>query len=224
MHTRIFIREFTLATLVCVYFHVQIRFARVRIVMTDSHIYRRVIDQSNFSKCVSKLVECFGVGEQIDEFRERYLFVPQNEVGNMNYIHRNILVEIVYASDGSCCVYQLSETADGSTVACNSLWNIRRMFMKAGFKIIGDFAQKGLRFNTRNDGTCIVISRPYNAVLACENTTWNSLPGPLPFGNDYLIEVTQTGTATTKSLSQLVDKLIGHNDNKFEPISRCRRY
>jgi hypothetical protein len=191
-----------------------------------------VRDGQQLETVVRALTETFGQGEEIDIFHERLVFVPHNEVGNLNVINRESVICIEYLAEKESCSVKymgapvnLKETS-GLHVEATSVsqvvatTNIRRTLLKTGFTVTSDYAEKGLRFRTRRDAQTISITRPYNASLIEDRVyreriaSWDSLPGAFPFGRDYLLELSQlTGSTHTpeEALSELqamLDRLV----------------
>ena len=174
-------------------------------------IVRCVIrDGPQLESLVRHLTDMFGAGMEMDTFHERLLFVPHNDPGNMNVIHRESSIGIEYMAEKETCTVKyygapisvnevpgLHVEVVGVTRVTASI-NIRRTLLKTGFTIKADYAQKGLKFLTRQESQTVCISRPYNASLIDERVyregvaSWDSLPGPFPFGRDYLLEMRRT--------------------------------
>ena len=192
-----------------------------------------VRDGPQLEAVVRHLTEMFGQGEEIDVFHERLVFVPHNEAGNLNVIHRESLIGIEYPAEKDTCTMKyygapvnimgesggvMVEAYTVTEVAATT--NIRRTMLKTGFKVKADYAEKGLRFHTRRESQVVSITRPYNASLIEERlykectASWDSLPGSFPFGRDYLFEIrqyvgsTQTPDEVVAEARALVNRLI----------------
>ena len=169
-----------------------------------------VRDGAQLEAVVRHLTEMFGQGEEIDVFHERLVFVPHNEAGNLNVIHRESLIGIEYPAEKETCTVKyygapvnVTQEVGGTVIEAftvtevRSTTNIRRTLLKTGFKVKADYAEKGLRFRTRRESQVVSISRPYNASLIEDRlyreciASWDSLPGSFPFGRDYLFEIRQ---------------------------------
>ena len=181
---------------------------------------------------VRTLTDIYGQGEEIDIFHERMVFVPHNEAGNLNVINRESVIGIQYLAEKETCSVKyigapvnLKETVSPhveATSVCQvvATTNVRRTLLKTGFKVTSDYAEKGLRFRTRRDSQLISITRPYNACLIEDRlyreriASWDSLPGPFPFGRDYLLELRQligsviTPEEALSELQALLDRLV----------------
>lgn len=188
--------------------------------------HRTVVkDGDQLRSVLSRLTELCGPPEEAELFQELFLFTPLCDANNMNLIKREIKVEIKYkASVPRVCQIShsgapLEKFPQAATVTeTEASANVRRTFLKAGFLVKADHAQKGLLFKTRNNQK-IALTRPYNATLRTEAlyqtgaAAWDALPGAFPFGSDYLLEITQnTGSEATvqviiQGLKALVDKL-----------------
>jgi hypothetical protein len=192
-----------------------------------------VRDGEHLQRLVQSLQHLYGPEEEIDVFEERLVFKPQVEVGNMNYVIRDSNVRIVYDNKlpDRCDITYLGAPVDNavatkfprfrtvSTRSTNASSNFRNILGKSGFTTVADFAKKGIQFCTRTRGQSVVISRPYNAAMSDEKmrkfgtAIWTPLPGPLPFKQDYLFELTQqiNGTeeleAACESLTRIVNKI-----------------
>jgi hypothetical protein len=169
---------------------------------------------------VGRLAELFGQGQEIDSFFERLVFTPHNDAGNMNFVHRESVVGIEYMAEKDVCELKyygapviLKNKIEGcidvvTVTPVTASTNVRRTLLKAGFAVKADYGKKGLRFKTRRETQEIVISRPYNATLIDERlymdgtASWESLAGPFPFGQDYLLEIRQnvTGISTAEDV------------------------
>ena len=197
--------------------------------MTTYCVYRKIVKEESITELVNRLTNLFGDGEACDFFSESLCFNPQNEAGNMNYINRDVFVDIQYsATDDRICNLTrvgasvvVKDRAASATVVTRSTLevNIRRMFFKGGFFVKSDYAKKGLVFETRDNQT-ISLTRPYNAVLNETSlyekhlAAWTLLAGPLPFGTDYLLEISQHSPSealvdiTVLNLRTMLDKLV----------------
>ena len=156
-------------------------------------------------RLVNSLTSVYGRGTEVDMFQEELVFKPIQERGNMNYVNRDVLVELEYSGGGVVVKHigsSLTELKDlpvgarAFNVVKTSVseGNIRRLFLKSGFILKSDFAKKGIRFISRT-GLTICLSRPYNASLGLDQTymtgitCWETLTGPFPLGQDYLLEI-----------------------------------
>jgi len=192
-----------------------------------------VRDGAQLESVVRQLTEMYGQGEETDTFHERLVFVPHNEAGNLNVIHRESLVGLEYPAEKEMCTVKyygapvnvpgecgglVVEAVTVTEVAAST--NIRRTLLKTGFKVKADYAEKGLRFRTRRETQLVNITRPYNASLIEDRlykegiASWDSLPGAFPFGRDYLFEIrqyagfNQTPEEVISEARALVDRLI----------------
>lgn len=197
-------------------------------------VFRSVVkgDGDELSLMVSRLTSLFGPGVEVDIFEESLVFKPLQDSGNMNVVNRDVIVTFEYRSSAASntvvakhigsSIPVITETDADAFSAYNvrtssaSNANLRRTFLKSGFVVRNDFARKGLKFATRKDRVTILLSRPYNALFtegvsylegsAC----WETLPGPLPFESDYLLEVKQCikSQADVSSAVMFMTKLI----------------
>lgn len=175
---------------------------------------------------VNTLTTTFGQGTEIDVFHEVLLFKPQQQQGNMNFVNRDVRVSIEYRTDGIIVRHvgssitgtkdmERSTEANQVTKTNVAEANIRRLFQKSGFEVESDFAKKGLEFKTRT-GASISITRPYNAGLnidqmfASGSPSWEPLGGQLPFGQDYLVELSQRASSENhvESLAEELNVLL----------------
>ena len=160
----------------------------------------------SLGKLVNVLTGLYGQGKEGDSFYERLVFKPKQELGNMNFINRDSVVCLEYSKNHICVDHVLSTlpvpkgpvysgkpeiVVIRRSKASNP--NVRRLFQKSGFKVLSDFAKKGLVFNTRY-GIDVSLSRPYNAQLSEKQSyetgtpVWESVGGHTPLGQDYLLE------------------------------------
>lgn len=201
-------------------------------------VFRSVVmGGEELNHLVSRLAALYGPGSEIDILEETLVFHPQKDTGNMNYINREVTVTCEYRSDSFSTIKHIGSSipiiaptaADEEFQAYNvrisraSNINIRRTFLKAGFSLRNDFAKKGLEFVSRIKGLTVFLSRPYNANLLEASLyldgapSWETLPGPLPFESDYLLEVKhliQAQSDVDASVA-LIQKLV----SRFSPVS-----
>jgi hypothetical protein len=169
---------------------------------------------------VGSLTGLYGQGSEVDIFRERLVFRPREEVGNMNFVNRDCSIDIEYTKDeirvkhlvstataGKAAVPQTCEIFCVRLSSCSNC-TFRRMFLKAGFTVVSDFGQKGLRFKAPNE-VVITITRPHNAEInpnasyQSGKLVWENISGQPPFGQDYLLEV----SSITREQSDVEDLL-----------------
>jgi hypothetical protein len=188
--------------------------------IVECTLRRVVCEGTELERVVRRLAELFGQGEESDCFFERLVFIPHNDAGNMNVVHRESVVGIEYTAEKDFCELKyfgapvvLKNPIEGSVdvvtvTSVTASTNVRRTLLKTGFVVKADHAKKGLRFKTRIQSQEIIISRPYNASLIEERVyqdgiaSWDSLAGPLPFGQNYLLEIRQNvlGTFTPEEI------------------------
>lgn len=177
----------------------------------------------SISRLVTRLTNLYGQGAEVDLFRERLSFQPREEVGNMNFVNRDCVVDIEYLEQNATMRHLVSTVTVGKaslplnceifsikTTPCSNC-NFRKMFLKAGFVVQSDFGQKGLRFTTPH-GHVITITRPHNAEIK-QNTsyqsgrlTWENISGSPPLGQDYLLEV-RCQVAGVTSIEEVLSNL-----------------
>ena len=186
-------------------------------------VTRCVVRGEKLQSLVNLLSSLYGASTEVDRFEDRLAFRPREEVGNMNYVNRDCLVAIQYSGNDVLVTQRGSASNANKDVkmppnteiyavkqskATNP--NVRRTFLKAGFKVTGDFATKGLAFKTRS-GFTITVARPYNAALSdtmygTGKSAWESLSGAHPFGQDYLLEVKRL-VSTQEEIDESVESI-----------------
>jgi len=161
-------------------------------------------------KTVNTLTDLYGTGTELDVYTERLVFKPKEESGNMNFINRDSMVSLEYDNTHVCVDHVLSTLPVPKGITLSGVPeihvirrsrasnpNVRRMFLKAGFRPASDFAKKGIVFHTRY-GVDVSISRPYNALLdetqiyTSGSCLWENFGGNPPLGQDYLLEFKKT--------------------------------
>jgi hypothetical protein len=170
---------------------------------------------------VSRLTELYGSGTEADMFQERLVFTPKEQTGNMNFINRECLVDIVYERSHKILVKHLVSSVAVKTDIPSEVFavrkseaanaNVRNVFLKAGFRPRHDFAKKGLRYKTQHDAF-VTVTRPYNAQISVSSSnitgvpSWDNIGGQAPLGQDYLIEISTQVTEQSK-IDATVEKL-----------------